>query len=456
MRRVLLVDDDSMARMALRDLLTASGFSITEATGGKEALELFQRDEFGVVLLDLRMPDMNGIRVMEKLKGLRPEVPVVIITGYGDVPTAVEAIQLGAYDFLLKPPEVDRLVATLERALEKMRLETELRRLNDAVAKSLESLLGKSEVMKKVIQQIRQVAQSDLSVVIQGETGTGKSFVARLIHSFSNRAEKPFIVVDMGAIPESLAESELLGYERGAFTGADRSRKGFFELANQGTLLIDDLENISSRVQSKLLGVVESRKMYPLGSPRQVKIDIRIIGATNTDIKQAVKERKFREDLFFRLNEFMIILPSLRERTADIEFLARTFLIDAGREMNKQTKEISEKAGRLLKRHSWPGNVRELKNVIRRALLFAQDGIIRPEHIQFLTWNEPENEQVLSSTKLKEIVGKVTEDAERKAIHLALTTTNGNRTKAALLLGIDYKTLLTKIKEYKILVRMQA
>jgi DNA-binding NtrC family response regulator len=396
------------------------------------------------------MPQMDGITVLSHLKSISPDVPVVILTAHGDVPTAVRAIKEGAYDFMLKPVEMERLALTLERAIEKNELVREVKRLNSAVEASLESVLGRSEPIKQVIRQIRQVTQSDFSILVQGETGTGKSFLAKLIHRLSRRAEHPFVVVDMGVIPESLVESELFGYERGAFTGADRSRKGFFELASKGTILVDELENMSAFVQAKLLSVVEQKQIRPVGGSKEIPVDLRIIGATNTDLLQAVKEKRFREDLYFRLNEFSITVPPLRHRVEDIPLLAQSFLSDAGTELNKQAKELSDEVLQILTRHSWPGNIRELKNVIRRALLFSDDGVIRPQDLELYSVHEPQENIFLSVRPLKEITGLVVREAERKAILNALTSTGGNKSRAASLLQIDYKTMLTKVKDYNI------
>jgi DNA-binding NtrC family response regulator len=329
-----------------------------------------------------------------------------------------------------------------------MDLKRAVERLNTAMETSLEWTLGKGQAIKRVIKQIHQVAASDFSIIIQGETGTGKSFIANAIHSLSKRAEKPFVTVDMGSIPETLVESELFGHERGAFTGAERKKKGYFEAANEGTILIDELQNMSPYVQSKLLTVVEERKLYPLGSTRPVEIDVRIIAATNSDIKQGVREKRFREDLFFRLGDFIITLPPLRERAEDIPFLAQKFLRDAASELNKHPTEISPEAVSLLVKNQWSGNVRELKNVMRRAVLLSDGDAIGPEHINFLI--EEVSEDKVAMLPLKEVASKAIRSAEKQAIKQALCLTAGNKSKAASVLQVDYKTLLTKIKHYGI------
>jgi DNA-binding NtrC family response regulator len=306
--RVLVVDDDEIVRAFLIDVLGANGFSAVEAEGGEGAVALFERHAPDAVLVDLEMPQINGIEVMRRLKEIDPAIPVIIVTGHADIPTAVKAIKLGAYDFIVKPPKIDKLIFTLQRAIEKLRLRRSVDRLNEAVGTSLEWSFGRGPAMKKIIKQINQVASSDFSVIIQGETGTGKSYIARAIHSLSKRADRPFVTVDMGSIPETLAESELFGYDKGAFTGADEKKQGFFEAANGGTVLIDELQNMSPNVQSKLLSVVEEKRIHPLGSARPVEVSVRIIAATNSDLAKSVRERRFREDLFFRLSDFAITL----------------------------------------------------------------------------------------------------------------------------------------------------
>lgn len=448
MNKVLIVDDEQPVRFVLSEFLRNNEFIPLEASSGREAVDVFAKERPAAVLLDLKMGDMDGIQTMHELKKIEPDIPIIMVTAFGDIPTVVDVIKLGAYDFLVKPPDFDRLILILKRAIERLDLEKAVKRLDAGVETSLEWLLGKSNAMRDVIKQIRQVAWSDFSVIIQGETGTGKSFIANIIHNMSKRAKGPFVTVDLGAIPETLVESELFGHERGAFTGADKKKKGFFEIANKGTLLIDELQNITPFVQSKLLRVVEEKKLFPLGSTQPVESDVRIIGATNTDIKKAVRDGKFREDLFFRLGEFMITIPPLRERVEDIPFFIQKFYRDTCEELEKPVREISEDVMSLLKHYPWPGNIRELKNVIRRSVLLSDDGNIRKEHIDFLTVDIREREEIfLSSHKGHALTLR---DAERMAIKQVMELTGGNKARAAGILQIDYKTLLKKIKEYEI------
>ncbi|HAK87739.1 MAG: hypothetical protein A2X55_09460 [Nitrospirae bacterium GWB2_47_37] len=449
MSKILIVDDEEIVRFALSEKLEENGFSVLKAFDGRNAVDVFGREAVDAVLLDLRMPGMNGIETMHELKRLDPDVPIIIVTAYGDIPTAVQAIKLGAYDFIEKPPPISKLIVTLQRATEKLELERKVKRLDTTFETSLELLMGRSKVMKRVIEQIKQVSWSDMSVMLQGETGTGKSFIANTIHNLSKRAGKEFVRVDIGVIPESLVESELFGHEKGAFTGADRKKKGYFEFAHGGTIFIDELQNMSPIVQTKLLSVVEEKKAYPLGSVKPLDIDARIITATNKDMKESVAENKFREDLFFRLGEFIITLPPLRERSDDIPFLSRKFMIEAETEMNKQIKEMDDNALDYLTRYNWPGNIRELRNVIRRAVLLTEDGVIRNTHIELLIEESDEKKETLSVSSLFPLKAAVT-DTEKRALRHALRVTNGNKKKAASLLNIDYKTLLSKIKEYGI------
>ncbi len=331
-------------------------------------------------------------------------------------------------------------------------LKRELEKLNAEAEDSLERMLGRSGKMREVIDQIRRISKTDFTVLLQGETGVGKSFIANIIHNLSPRAHNPFIRIDMGTIPETLFESELFGYEKGAFTGADKNRKGLFELAaNGGTIFIDELENMTPYAQSKFLTVIEEKKIHPLGSAETKDLNVRFISATNRDIKQALAEKRIRKDLFYRLSEFMITIPPLRERVDDIPFLARKFLIEAEEKLNAPLKNFSEEIFEALKRYPWPGNVRELRNIIiRRSVLMSQNQSIQLRDIEFLLEETTGKTESLDLLPLKELTTMAVRDVERKAIKKALELTKGNKSKAALILQVDYKTLLTKIKEYNL------
>ena len=446
MDRVLLVDDEKDLRSIVKEVLTDEGFAVTEAEDGINAVKLFKKEPPDVVLLDLNMPYMNGLDAMQEMKRIRPNVPIIILTAHGDIPTAVKAIKNGVYDFLVKPPEFERLIITLRRALERRQLELDIEKANAALKSSLEHQLGRSAAMKTVINQIKQVAHTDFSVIIQGETGTGKSLVAGAIHNLSGRSDKAFVCVDIGVIPDLLVESELFGYKKGAFTGADKDKAGYFEAAHGGTIFIDELENMSASVQAKLLSVIEKKTIYPLGSTNNVEVDIRVIAASNKDIRESVDKKEFREDLYYRLGEFIISLPPLRERAEDIPFFANKFLFEAGAELNKQIKEISGDALGLLIKHSWPGNLRELKNLMRRAALLTDSDVIDQRCIETLMKRQGKECFACPAMPLKEAV----KDLERKMIIETLARAEGNKTRAAEMLELSYATLFAKIKEYGI------
>jgi DNA-binding NtrC family response regulator len=447
MEKILVVDDDADLRTIVREVLKDGGFSVTEAKDGLSALKLFRAAIPDAVLIDLKMPHMDGIETMKEFGKIDPNVPVIILTGHGDIPTAVEAIKSGAYDFVAKPPEFDRLVFTLRRAIERRSLEKEVERANSAFSSSLEIQFGKSDAIRTVIGQIRQIAGTNFSVIIQGETGTGKSVVAGAIQGLSPRAGKPFVSVDIGLIPDHLVESELFGYKKGAFTGAERDKAGYFETANRGTIFMDELENMSPHVQAKMLSFIEKKKIYPLGGTTAVDLDVRIIAATNKDIKTCVKMKEFREDLFYRLGEFIVILPPLRERVDDIPLFAQRFVFEAATELNRQIRGITDDGIALLLTHSWPGNLRELKNVMRRATLLTEEDLIHRECIASLIAEQCADKSSSSAfSPLREAV----KELERKLIGETLEKTKGNITRAAKLLDVSYKNLYDKIKEYNL------
>jgi DNA-binding NtrC family response regulator len=450
LNKILIVDDDRKIVYIISEVLKNNGFSPKGAYCAMDALEIFKKEIFDAVLLDIKMPGMNGIDAIREFKNISAEIPIIIITAYTDIQTAVKVIKLGAYDFITKPLDFDNLIIVLKRAVERVGLEREVKRLSTTIESYLEGLLGSGKAIRGVIEQIYHVAKTNFSVIIQGETGVGKSIVARSLHDISRRAKAPFVTLDMGVIPETIIESELFGYEKGAFTGAERSKKGYLEIANGGTIFLDELENMSPHMQSKILRVCDEKKICPLGSTREIDVDVRIIAATNKNIGKELEDRRFREDLFFRLGEFIIIIPPLRERIEDIPFFARKFLQEAANELNRIVYELTDKAEDYLKRYPWPGNVRELKNVIKRSLLQSPTGIIRQENLKFLFYDKFKDKSKTALLPLKEVSAFTIRDAEKKAIMQVLEWTNGNKTKAASILQIDYKTLLVKIKKYNI------
>ncbi len=446
MATVLIVDDEEIVRFALTEKLKEHGFSVMEACTGRDAVDICIKEDIDAVLLDLKMPGMGGIETLQELKVHNNDVPVIIVTAYGDIPTAVQAIKLGAYDFVEKPPQVSKLIVTLNRAMEKVELEKKIRNLDLTLESSFEWLMGRSSTMKRVIAQVKQVAGSDFSIILQGETGTGKSFLANVIHNLSKRAGMEFLKVDIGVIPESLVESELFGHVKGSFTGAESQKKGYFEAASGGTLFIDELQNMTPYVQTKFLSAVEDRKIFPVGSTKPVDINVRIIASSNKDLKKSISNKELREDLFYRLGEFIITMPPLREHAEDIPFLVRKFLIDATTETGKPIKEFDDAAMASLSGYQWPGNIRELKNIIRRAVLLSEDGAIKQRDVGFLLREGEKRSENPTLFPLRQAVMGVEKKAIKEALHLSC----GNKSKASAMLQIDYKTLLTKIKDYNI------
>ena len=458
MNKILIVDDEKDMRWLLSNLLKGNGYIVDEAEDCGEALDFFKKNSPpDLILLDLRMPgEMDGIDLLKKIKATRPEIQVIILTAHGNIGSAVEAIKLGAYDYLTKPFENERLRLTIKRALESQKLIQEVLQLKTELKKEfhLESIMGTSSEIKKVFERVNKVAATHFTVLIEGESGTGKEIVANAIHRASLRGEGSFIAVDCGAIPDTLIESELFGYERGAFTGADREKKGQFEFADHGTIFLDEIGNLPYLIQNKLLRMIQERKIQKLGGKQAIPIDVRIIVASNIPLMKLVKERKFRSDLFYRLNEFKIELPPLMKRKEDIPFLAKQFIEEGNSELRKNVMGLQKDSLAMLINYHWPGNVRELKNVIKRAVLLAGD-LIEPSHLIFDSAPStplpalPE-EEMAQDIPLKQVAKKAVYLAEKNAIVQALLKSSGNKSRASRMLKIDYKTLLSKVKEYNI------
>ncbi len=458
MTKILVVDDEAEIRSLLAAVLQSKGYEVVTAEDGAAALQAVPRERPAVILMDLSMPRMNGMDALPEIKRLDPELPVIICTAHADLATAVRAMKLGAYDYLTKPFDVELLILTLERAVERHRLHSRIEELKrQGQGSSLAERMGGSPAIALVIQQVAQVAESNFTVLVQGETGTGKELVARAIHQQSPRRQSPFVAVDCGAIPETLVESELFGHERGAFTGAQARREGHFQLAKGGTLFLDEIGNVPLATQAKLLRALEQREVHPLGGARAVTVDARIIAATNSELEESVKAGRFRADLYYRLSEFTIALPPLRSRREDIMHLSQRFLDEVSMELRRPVRRISDEAMQVLLHHDWPGNVRELRNVVRKAALLATD-VVTPEHIPALSASAPAHaragaEPVGEDLSLREVAELAAVQAEREVIRHALESTKGNKSQAARLLRTDYTTLHAKMKRYGISAR---
>ncbi len=458
--RVLIVDDERDFCDIVFRLLKRNGFAPVVANNGEKALEMIASGMADAVLMDVRMPGTDGLEVLRRAKELDKDLPVLMITGYGGLDGAVKAFKTGAYDYLTKPINNRELVEKVRAALanrpvsKKSQLQ---RRSSKESSLPLEEIMGASAAILRVISDVRLVAASDFTVVIQGETGTGKELIAQAIHQASLRSKYPLVPLDCGAIPENLFESELFGYEKGAFTGAAGRTPGKFEMANGGTLFLDEIANMPLNSQSKLLRAIQEKTFYRVGGRDPVTVDVRLIVATNQDLSGKVDKGSFSRDLFYRLSEFTIAVPPLRERTDDIIHLTNRFLKATNAELNKNVNGFSDSALNILLDARWPGNVRELRSVVRRAVLQAGD-LIQPEH---LTVGRPDTvtgpeirpvvvEESWEGLSLKEIARRSTIGVERRALIQVLRKTKGNKAEAARILQIDYKTIHTKIKQYGI------
>ena len=458
MIKILVVDDEAEIRSLLAAVLQNKGYEVVTAEDGAAALQAVPRERPAVILMDLSMPRLNGMDALPEIKRLDGEVPVIICTAHADLATAVRAMKLGAYDYLTKPFDVELLILTLERAVERHRLHSRIEELKrQGQGSSLAERMGGSRAIAQVIQQVTQVAESNFTVLVQGETGTGKELVARAIHQQSPRRTAPFVAVDCGAIPETLVESELFGHERGAFTGAQARREGHFQLAKGGTLFLDEIGNVPLATQAKLLRALEQREVNPLGATRTVAVDARIIAATNSELEESVKAGRFRADLYYRLSEFTIALPPLRSRRDDIMHLSQRFLDEVSMELRRPVRRIADEAMQVLLHHDWPGNVRELRNVVRKAALLATD-VVTPEHVPALSASVPAPSRAAAEPmgedlSLREVAELAAGQAEREIIRHALESTKGNKSQAARLLRTDYTTLHAKMKRYGISAR---
>jgi DNA-binding NtrC family response regulator len=443
---ILVVDDDADLRALLQDVLDDRGHRVVVAEGGREALKRLGEQDFDVVLSDLRMRDMQGIELLGEVKRAFPDTNVIIMTAFGSVETAVEAMKQGAYDYVTKPVKTDELVLVMERAVREASLRREVVRLRKEVHReySFHQILGKSKPMREVFDLIRRVADSATNVLISGESGTGKELVAKAIHYNSSRRDAPFVPVNCAAIPDALLESELFGHLKGSFTDAKTDKRGLFEEASGGTLFLDEISELPLMLQAKLLRAIQEREIRRVGATKSIPVDLRIIAATNLALADEVKQKRFREDLFYRLNVIEIRLPPLRERREDIPLLVDAFLRKCADSSKKPLQGITEAALALLVDYGWPGNVRELENVIERAVTLARGEKIVPDDLPPAIAGARGERRVVDEAAERTLP---LQEVEREYILRILDKTGGNKYQAAQILGIDRKTLYRKLAE---------
>jgi two-component system, NtrC family, response regulator HydG len=473
---VLIIDDDPTFCLMLKSFLSKKDFSTETAFSGAEALTQVRNNSFDVVLSDFRLPDTDGLELLENIREIKPGTPVIIMTSYADIRIAVKAMKIGAYEYVTKPVNPDEILLTIKNALNRDKENSivappppvtnnkseQSGNKKSKLKNGFEYVEGNSDTANRIMQYIDVVAPTNLSVIINGESGTGKEYVAKMIHQKSNRSHKPFVSIDCGALSRELAASELFGHVKGSFTGAISDKTGQFVFAEGGTLFLDEIGNLTYEIQVQLLRAIQERRIRKIGSNQDVEVDVRIIVATNEDLQEAVKKGNFREDLYHRLNEFTIVVPSLRERGTDIDIFAEHFLSLANVELNKEVEDFDDEVKAIFRKYSWPGNLREMRNVVRRAVLLAGGKLVKketlPHEIVFEKREEQNNYQQQNSGSFNNQqyeqpsdLKSLAEKTEREMIINTLVKVNYNKSKAANLLKIDRKTLYNKMKLYKIL-----
>lgn len=443
--KILIVDDEVNLLKTLSDILSKNGYDVSVARDAHTALRTLEKGGFDIALLDVRMPQMNGVELLEKIKQEHRGIEVIIMTAYGTIDTAVKSIKLGAYAYMLKPLDIDEMLTNIQKIVKLKALKDEARFLQWQLEEKhgYKNIIGNSGAIKRVVETIKKVSASDSTVLTMGGSGTGKEMVSDAIHYSSRRYAKPYVKINCAAFPENLLESELFGYEKGAFTGADKQKKGKFEVADGGTLFLDEIGDMPLAMQAKLLRVLEKGEFERLGGNEVIKVNVRFIAATNQNLEKMIKEKHFRSDLFYRLNTVIINLPSLVERKEDIPLLIGHFIEKFSTEMNKKAPEVVKEAMGLIMSYPWPGNVRELANAVERATIFCEDGVIRPSDL-------PPNIQAgHAEVPSAETSGDLTLEAlEKRHISNTLKHTRGNKNEAARVLGIHRETLYKKIKKF--------
>lgn len=451
--KMLIVDDEPNMLHMLRSMIERHGYQVSTAENGGVALDLINKDRFDFVLCDVKMPVVDGLTFLEKGAAFLEQTTVIMMSAYGTIDLALEAMKAGAYDFISKPFKADEVIMTLKKAEERERLRRENVRLKQVIAdfkgRPFATIVAVSDGIREVVELARKIASYDTTVLITGESGTGKELVAQGIHEHSERREKPFVAINCGSIPENLLESELFGYVKGAFTGADENRKGLLDEANGSTLFLDEIGELPLALQVKLLRVLQEKEIRPLGSKKEIKVDIRIVAATADNLFDRVSQGTFREDLFYRLNVVPIRIPPLRKRLDDVPVLAQHFLDKYSRSLGTEVKGISPEAMELLTGYKWPGNVRELENCIQRAMVVSGSGTVMPDHLpkriqERVVDSLHENDDDEQSLSIK----KAQRQFEARLIRKALKVCAGNKSRASELLEISYPSLLKKIKQY--------
>jgi len=441
-KRILIIDDDHSMRLALSESLESCGYETEASEDGYEALNLFRKKRFDLVLTDMRMPKMTGIDVLKSVKNMSPDIPVILLTAYGTVGTAVEAMKEGAAEFIMKPFSLDDLETIVKNVLVSSKSETSQKQ---EPSQTTPGIITKDPKFISILDTLRNVARSKSSILIQGESGTGKELVSKFIHQHSNRRNNPFVAINCAAIPHNLLESEMFGYEKGAFTGATQKKLGKFELADTGTLLLDEVSEMDIHLQAKLLRVIQESEIDRLGGNAPIPIDVRIIATSNVNLATAIEHKTFRGDLYYRLNVIPVKIPPLRERNGDILFLTDYFLEKFSREKGAPRPVLSETASTLLKSYPFPGNVRELENIIERAVVIAREDVISVDDLPFgMSIEEPGGGRKTEDGALRKSV----EDLERRLIVEAMEKTNDRQSRAAALLGVSERMLRYKLKKY--------
>lgn len=447
--KILVIDDEPDIGWLFSKILSEEGYQVLISLNGEEGISKIKKEQPDLVFLDLKLPGKDGIEILKEIRTFDKDLLVIVLTAYETVKTAVEAMRLGAYDYLSKPVNIEKIKTTLKNAIRTQTLiKGAVLRIKTREKIGYDRIIGDSPQIKEVLDLVKKIAPHDITILLLGASGTGKELIARAIHTGSNRADKPFVAIDCAILPDTLVESEIFGHEKGAFTGADERKLGKFELAQGGSIFLDEIGNLTPQIQVKLLRALQEREIERLGGKKPIKVEFRLIAATNMNLDKAISAGRFREDLYYRLNVFSIYLPLLRERSGDVMLLAEYFLKESNRIFKKEVKNISPDVKKLLAAYSWPGNIRELKNVIESAVLLASDTIL-PQHMP-LKIQEVLKQDIELPTTLKKVGKQAKCKAEKELIIKVLKEVNWNKSKASRILKVDYKTLYNKIKEYNI------